>query len=113
EVVVGLRPEEIRPAADGAIGFDSEVVITEQLGPEVLAYLQVDGIRAASVSGATTEDRDASADLRGTLVARLPGDTPLKAGDRLAIAPNVENVNLFDAGSGEALAAVGNAPDRN
>ena len=105
DVIVGLRPEDIRPAEPGAESFDAEVVITEQLGPEVLAYLRADGMRIASAVPGSAEERDESADLRGTLVARLPGDASVTAGQRLSVAPNLEGLNLFDAESGESLLA--------
>ena len=101
-VVVGLRPEDLR-LAEGEESFAAEVVITEQLGPEVLAYLRVDGMRIASVVPGSAEERDESADLRGTLVARLPGDARLTAAQRLSVAPNLESLNLFDAESGDSL----------
>jgi multiple sugar transport system ATP-binding protein len=102
-VVVGLRPEDIRPAEGEAESFDAEVVITEQLGPEVLAYLRVDGMPVASSVAGTAEERDESADLRGTLVARLPGDARVSAGERLRVALNLLGLNLFDARSGQSL----------
>ncbi len=105
DVVVGLRPEDIRPAEGEAESFDAEVVITEQLGPEVLAYVRVDGMRIASAVPGSAEERDESADLRGTLVARLPGDARLTAGQRLSVAPNLQSLNLFDADSGDSLLA--------
>jgi multiple sugar transport system ATP-binding protein len=104
-VVVGLRPEDIRPVEHEAESFDAEVVITEQLGPEVLAYLRAGGMRVASAVPGNAEERDESADLRGTLVARLPGDARVTAGQRLSVAPNLQSLNLFDAESGESLLA--------
>ena len=44
-------------------------------------------------------------DLRGTLVARLPGDARVTAGQRLSVAPNLQSLNLFDAESGDSLLA--------
>jgi multiple sugar transport system ATP-binding protein len=105
-VVVGIRPEDVRPVdASSADGFDGEVVITEQLGPEVLAYVRVDGLTAASSPAAQDGEREESADLQGTLVARLPGEASIRAGDRLRVLPALERLNLFDAGTGEALVA--------
>jgi multiple sugar transport system ATP-binding protein len=43
EVIVGFRPEDLRPS--NGTGFDAEVVIVEQLGPEVLAYLHTEEVR--------------------------------------------------------------------
>ena len=105
KVVVGLRPEDIRPADDGAESFHADVVITEQLGPEVLAYLRADGMPIASAVPGSAEERDESADLRGTLVARLPGDARVTAGQRLSVAPSLGSLNLFDAESGDSLLA--------
>jgi multiple sugar transport system ATP-binding protein len=103
DVVVGVRPEDLRPAPNGGgEGFDGEVVITEQLGPEMLAYLRVDGLAAAAAVVAS-EEREESTDLRGALVARLPGDARVRAGDRLRVLPNAESVNLFDAATGKTL----------
>ncbi len=102
-VVVGLRPEDIRPVEREPESFDAEVVITEQLGPEVLAYIRPAGMRIASAVPGSAEERDESADLRGTLVARLPGDARVTAGQRLSVAPNLQSLNLFDAESGDSL----------
>jgi multiple sugar transport system ATP-binding protein len=103
-VVVGLRPEDIRLVENDADdGLDAEVVITEQLGPEVLAYLRVDGVRVASAVRDTTVDRDEAVELRETLVSRLPGDTRIRAGQRARFTLNGAGVNLFDPRSGESL----------
>ena len=105
DVIVGLRPEDIRPAQGDAESFDAEVVITEQLGPEVLAYLRPDGMRIASAVPGSAEEHDESADLRGTLVARLPGDARVTPGQHLSVTPNLQSLNLFDAESGDSLLA--------
>jgi multiple sugar transport system ATP-binding protein len=105
DVVVGLRPEDIRLVENGD-GFDAEVVITEQLGPEVLAYLRVDGVRVAPAVRDAAPERDEAVELRETLVARLPGDTRVRAGQRARFTLNSAGVNLFDPGSGESLLKV-------
>ncbi len=103
DVLLGVRPEDLRPVDGSATGLDAEVVITEQLGPEVLAYVRVDGVGvASSVRGATAEG-DESAELRETLVARLPGDTAVRPGQRLRVAPNLAAASLFDPESSESL----------
>jgi multiple sugar transport system ATP-binding protein len=105
DVILGLRPEDIRPAQGEAESFDAEVVVTEQLGPEVLAYVRAGGMGIASAVPGSAEERDESADLRGTLIARLPGDARVIAGQRLSVAPNLESLNLFDTESGDSLLA--------
>jgi multiple sugar transport system ATP-binding protein len=103
-VVAGLRPEDIRLVEnDTDDALDAEVVITEQLGPEVLAYLRVDGVRVASVVQDAAVDRDQTVELHETLVARLPGDTRVKAGQQARFTLNSAGINLFDPGSGESL----------
>ena len=103
-VMVGLRPEDIRLVENDADdGLDAEIVITEQLGPEVLAYLRVDGVPVASAVRDAAGDRDDAVELRETLVARLPGDTRVSAGQRARFTLNTAGVNLFDPGSGESL----------
>ena len=100
----GMNFEDIRLVENDADdGLDAEVVITEQLGPEVLVYVRVDGLRVASGVPDTAVDRDEAVELRGTLVARLPGDTRVRAGQRARFTLNSAGVNLFDPGSGESL----------
>ena len=101
EVIVGLRPEDLRPA--NGDGFAADVVIVEQLGPEILAFLRVRDVQALSAGPGAPAETETSHDLRETLVARLPGDTPIASGDRLQIALNTAAVRLFDVNSGDSL----------
>ena len=100
EVIVGLRPEDLRPANGN--GFAAEVVIVEQLGPEILAYLRFEEAQVLPAGrGASAET--AATDLRDTLVARLPGETRIAPGERLQVIPNIAAVSLFEPGGGDSL----------
>ena len=101
DVIVGLRPEGLRPA--NGDGFAAQVVIVEQLGPEVLVYLRTEDVPTLPVGPQTPAEGETSADLRQTLVARLPGDARVTAGERLHVSPVSASIRLFDAPTGDSL----------
>jgi multiple sugar transport system ATP-binding protein len=105
DVLVGLRPEDFALARNGA-GLAAEIQITEQLGPEMLAHFRVDGLRVAHpearrriVAG------DESPALGDTLIGRFAPNAPIAAGDRVSVVIERERMQLFDATTGESLAA--------
>jgi multiple sugar transport system ATP-binding protein len=74
-IVLGVRPEHMRPAADG-VPFD--VMLTEPLGREILLH---------GKAGATD-------------ICVAPGERPAIApGDRVALTWRAEQASVFDAGS--------------
>jgi multiple sugar transport system ATP-binding protein len=99
-VLVGLRPEEFQDARLAGAGagatLPAEIEITEQLGPETLAYFRVAGLEAADVGERPVE-------LAGALAARLDPRTSAAAGQRVELAVNLEGVHLFDPASGESI----------
>ncbi len=80
-VTLGVRPEHLTPADDGA--FAGPVELFERLGPLSFAHL---GARGAT----------------GTVVAQLPGERRVTLGETLAFGIAPERVHLFD-GDGRAL----------
>ena len=122
EVTVGIRPEALARADDGAPNELSGVVEhVEWLGHETLVHVRCEGsdeARAAAAAHATTDARAATAppppsrtDGRNTdgaareatrLVARLPGMHELAPGSPLVLAVDPARVYLFD-GDGLAL----------
>ena len=80
-VEIGIRPEHLR-VSDGSadlarLRFGGEVTLIEQLGESHLVYLRcADGLE---------------------LVARAPGHTRLRVGDRIALEAEPAGVHVFDA----------------
>jgi len=72
---LGVRPEDINPAPDGAFG--GEVVLTEPLGVETIVHIQ---------SG------------QQVLLSLIPGMTTLRIGDTVRFNINTERLHFFDNG---------------
>jgi multiple sugar transport system ATP-binding protein len=100
DVLMGLRPEEFEDASlhpDGTRTIvPAEVEITEQLGPETLAYVRVEGIDVVELG-------DRPVELAGALSARLDPRTRATAGQRIELAIDPDGLHLFDLESGESL----------
>jgi multiple sugar transport system ATP-binding protein len=100
DVLMGLRPEEFEDASlhrdGGRPVVPAEVEITEQLGPETLAYVRVDGIDVVELG-------DRPVELAGALSARLDPRTSAAPGQRLELTIDPAGVHLFDLESGESL----------
>ena len=102
DVVLGLRPEHLRPAVDGQPGMEFEVDVVEPLGDGVIVHGTVSGQVATKPSG--IEDA----------LARLPGDraeitakfepslTP-SPGDRIRLGLGAQRVHVFDGPTGDAI----------
>ena len=107
EVLVGIRPEGLRPVGQAHPGpvFEVRVEVVEPLGDEVLVHGSVealDGAVPADDEGMlVTEDDDG----RASVAVRLPPEERPHTGSALpvAIAPNA--VRLFDPASGRAIRA--------
>ncbi len=96
EVVVGIRPEHMRygrPTGEGPeqrIG--GEVTQVEFLGSQQLVHFTNDAITAGGEAGAEW-------------VARIAVDAPIRRGDHVALALDVERLCFFDPADGVAVAA--------
>jgi ABC-type sugar transport system ATPase subunit len=106
DVLVGIRPEGLRPVGRDhpGPGFEFHVEVVEPLGDEVLVHGTV-AARAAGV-GIDAEDAKLLADPdtdRGTVTVRLPPEEHPEAGSRLHVAPVPGAIRLFDAVSGLAI----------
>ncbi|QUH02125.1 ABC transporter ATP-binding protein [Saccharopolyspora erythraea] len=82
EVVLGVRPEHLRPAADAEAGIRALVTAVENLGHEEVAHCEV-GASAICVRG--------------------PRPLDLRPGDRVALTADARHLHLFDPGSGRRL----------
>jgi multiple sugar transport system ATP-binding protein len=104
DVLLGLRPEHFADArlADvrGRPLVPATIEVTEQLGPETVAYFRIDGVRAEEIGERPVE-------LGGALAARLDPRTTVEPGDTVELVADLEAAQLFDLGTGRSLVAPG------
>ena len=103
ELIVGVRPDSLRPAVDGVPSLDFEVSVVEPMGDEVIVH----GSVAAELANDTPEDGEslllAGDGDRAAAVARLsPRDRPAE-GSVIRLGVDPAEVHLFDADSGKAI----------
>jgi multiple sugar transport system ATP-binding protein len=108
EVVVGIRPEALRPSPpERARALEGEVVLTESLGSDVLAHVEIDA--PAVLVG---EQLDAARELHGgngalpqraRLTARLAPSVPPRTGARLRLEVDPAGMHFFDPHTERAL----------
>ncbi len=79
KVVYGIRPEHLHAAGDGT---EAKVVVVEPTGAEIQVFAELDG-------------QDITAVLRERL--------PLKPGETVRLAPDMDLVHLFDKESGQRI----------
>ena len=103
EVVVGIRPEALRPCSDDGPAIEGPVALVESLGCDLLVHVEVD---APAVSAAAVAGSDTNGAVPGpaTLTARLEPSVKVKAGDRIRLALDPERLHFFDPRTEHALA---------
>ena len=105
EVVVGIRPEGMRPVGelDGGPGLALQVDVVEPLGDEVLVHGRV----AARDAGVRIEPEEATLLVqtsdRAAMTVRLAPDARPAEGSTLQLNVDPTTVHLFDAATGAAL----------
>ena len=106
DVLVGIRPEGLRPVGrdHSGPGFEVRVEVVEPLGDEVLVHGSVEArdarVRIDAEEATLLADADTD---RGTVTVRLPPEEHPEAGSRLLVAPAPGSIRLFDATSGLAI----------
>jgi ABC-type sugar transport system ATPase subunit len=102
EVVVGLRPEAMRPAADSMPSLDFRVTVVEPLGDELIVH----GALAADLiaAGADMGEQLSAANGGGLeAVPRLdPRQRPAE-GSTIRLGVDASEVHVFDAKTGFAI----------
>jgi multiple sugar transport system ATP-binding protein len=106
EVLVGIRPEGLRPVGQDHAGpvFEVCVEVVEPLGDEVLVHGSLEAldgvVRTEAPEASLLADGDTA---RATVTLRLPPEERPTPGTRLrvAVAPNA--VRLFDPSTGRAI----------
>jgi multiple sugar transport system ATP-binding protein len=107
-VIIGLRPEDMGLAADdGTPAIAGEIELIEALGSEQLVHFSSDAKRArpAVAVSADSEEYLPETEVSGgdSWVARLGSRTPVKAGQAVRFAPDLNQLHCFDPASGDAI----------
>jgi multiple sugar transport system ATP-binding protein len=115
KLVVGIRPEHLTVAAgesaDRETTLAARVELVEALGNESLVHFSTDATRVRLRGGVWMTDAEAhaSGDIASASaaegVARVDPRVPVAAGDRVALAVEVDQLHFFDAETGDALGA--------
>jgi multiple sugar transport system ATP-binding protein len=103
DVVVGLRPEHLPAEAPDSAGpkLTGEVDLVEALGSELVVHFTIDAHRVLA-EGAVDKD-EAAAVRSGEGVARIAAKTPVKPGDKLTFAVDIDEMKFFDTQTGLAI----------
>lgn len=98
-VVVGLRPEHLPAAANGATGptLTGTVDLIEALCSELVVHFTTDA-RRVRAEGAMDPTEQA-----GEGVARVDPGSPVTVGQLATFAIRAEGMQLFDAATGDAI----------
>lgn len=102
-VMLGIRPEALGPAADGAAGFGrlaGEVTFVEDFGATRLVHLAAE---IGSSLAAVAADADDVALSAPRLRAMLDAEIPVAVGERISLAVDPARVHVFDAATGAAI----------
>ena len=114
DVVLGVRPTDLSPVADGEDGsgrprFTAELEVVERLGSESLVIFPVDAERLSGEAAAAADEATAEGDAallvheRVRFRARIEGRRRLAVGETLELAIDPAAVHLFDPATGDAL----------
>ncbi len=99
QVAVGIRPEHLAAATDGAPDTIKGVIdVREGLGSEVILHMTTDAVgvdTSAAENQAGTSDR--------VVVARVEPHTTAQVGERAVLGVDTSRLHLFDIASGLAL----------
>ena len=110
EVVVGIRPEALRPADGARAALEGPVVLRESLGSDVLVHVEIDA--PAVLAG---EQLEAARELgggevngtppkRARITARLEPSVPAATGETLRLTVDPARLHFFDPQTERALA---------
>jgi multiple sugar transport system ATP-binding protein len=100
EVVLGVRPEAMTMESEWesrSLSFDAVVRMVEDLGAETVAYVTSDSVTPR-------DPPDRPMELSGTLALRCPARVRLRDDTRVRLHAPLDDVHVFAASSGEALA---------
>jgi multiple sugar transport system ATP-binding protein len=104
DLVVGVRPEALRlvTGATGEQAMQVRTEVVELLGHETIVYGSIRGHRVATAStGAGIPSLPSD---RAIVIARLDARRQPAVGETITLSMSLDDVHLFDAKSGEAVA---------
>jgi multiple sugar transport system ATP-binding protein len=103
KLVAGLRPEHLPAESPDSTGpkLVGDVELIEALGSELVVHFTIDANRVLA-EGAVDKDEAATVK-RGEGVARVAAKTPVKPGDKLTFAVDIEDMKFFDEATGLAI----------
>jgi multiple sugar transport system ATP-binding protein len=111
-VAVGIRPEALVRAPSDEDGLRGTVVVSEALGSEVLAHVEIAAtpvVREEILEGLADTSPDEAGEIaqleadKTTMVARLPPETVVQRGEPLTLAVDPRKAHFFDLDDGRAL----------
>jgi multiple sugar transport system ATP-binding protein len=110
-VAVGIRPEAISLGTVGEPGLEGTVLVSEALGFEVLAHIEIEAtpvVRDEVLEGLAGVAADAGEILqhevgKTTVVARLRAETVLERGDVVTLSIDPGKLLFFDLADGNAI----------
>ena len=112
-LAVGIRPEAITVAPSDRDGLHGTVVVSEELGSEIISHIEVEATpvrREAVVEGLTGDPSARVGSEIGTavmrqavIVARLPAETDVRRGTLLSLVFDANKLHFFDLDDGSAL----------
>jgi multiple sugar transport system ATP-binding protein len=112
DVVVGVRPEALRPSGDGLSTIEFRVDVVEPLGDEIVVHGSVAG-RAAGTgpSELETPTKAMGGDPgEATITARFEPHLRPQIGDRIPLHVRAEAVHVFDPATGRAIGRPRSSP---
>jgi multiple sugar transport system ATP-binding protein len=106
-VALGVRPQHVHRAADGAeLRLPGSVVLTESLGSELLVHVEIRGrlVTATQVLEVLVEGEELlSRDGVVPVVASFEPDDRVRAGDGIELALDPRRLHFFDLETGQAI----------
>ena len=98
-VAVGIRPEHLSSAADGAPDTISGVIdVREGLGSEVILHMVTDAIGVDTSEAENSEEKSDR-----VVVARVEPHTTAQVGEQAVLAVDTSSIHLFDLDTGLSL----------
>jgi multiple sugar transport system ATP-binding protein len=106
DVVLGLRPEHLRPASDGQPSTEFQVEVVEPLGDGVIVHGTVSGTLVTAPSG-DDEVLPRLAGDRAEITTKFEPTLRPSPGERMRLAIAPHHVHVFDGRTGDVIVGAG------